>query len=63
LATAFANLALESTVSQTEETPHGRKYVIVGKLESPSGKIATVQTVWIVDKGFDVPRLVTAYPF
>jgi hypothetical protein len=63
LATAFGKVALESAVCQTEQTPHGRKYVIVGKIESPSGKTSTVQTIWIVDQGFDVPRLVTAYPF
>ena len=44
------------------ESPHGRKYVIVGRIESPDGKSALVQTIWIVDTGTDVARLVTAYP-
>ena len=44
------------------ESPHGTKYVIVGPIQSPSGKTALVQTVWIVDKGMDAARLVTAYP-
>jgi uncharacterized protein DUF6883 len=43
-------------------SPHGKKYVIVGQVESPTGKAANVQTIWIVDKGWDVARLVTAYP-
>jgi len=36
--------------------------VIIGQIESPSGKTAQVQTIWIVDKGLTVARLVTAYP-
>jgi hypothetical protein len=40
----------------------GTKYVIVGQIESPVGKPVTVKTIWIVDKGLDVARLVTAYP-
>src|SRR5438046_3272925 len=31
-------------------------------IKSPVGKAADVQTIWIVDKGMDVARLVTAYP-
>lgn len=63
LAAAFVKVATESVVVQTEETSHGRKYVIVGQVASPTGKTAMVQTVWIVNRGFDVPRLVTAYPY
>ena len=34
----------------------------IGRIETPSGKTPLVRTVWIVDRGFDAPRLVTAYP-
>jgi len=44
------------------ESPHGRKYVIVGKMGLPPGRTAMVQTIWIVDKGEQAPRLVKAYP-
>lgn len=63
LAAAFRKLAREATVTQSVESPHGQKYVIVGKIESPSDRVAMVQTVWIVDRGADMPRLVTAYPY
>lgn len=63
LAAAVKKLAASADVTSTEESPHGRKYVIVGSVESPSGKTATVQAVWIVDQGLETPRLVTAYPF
>jgi hypothetical protein len=38
------------------------KYVIVGRIQSPSGNRPLVQSIWIVDKGLDAARLVTAYP-
>ena len=44
------------------ESPHGRKYVLNGQLESPSGRTPVIRTIWIVDAGQDAPRLVTAYP-
>jgi hypothetical protein len=62
LAEAFVKVATESAVASTEESPHGRKYVIIANAKSLVGKAAIVQTIWIVDRGFDMPRLVTAYP-
>ncbi len=62
LAKALQALAMRTDVTASTESPHGWKYVIVGRVESPSGKAAVVQTIWIVDKGQDVARLVTAYP-
>lgn len=49
-------------VSKTMASPHGQKYVLDGRIESPSGKTPVVRTIWIVDRGQDAPRLVTAYP-
>ena len=62
LAKAFQNLARQAEVARATVSPHGLKYVIVGEIESPIGKAARVQTIWIVDKGSDLARLVTAYP-
>jgi hypothetical protein len=44
------------------ESPHGLKYILDGKIETPCGKTPTVRTIWIVDRGTEAPRLVTAYP-
>jgi hypothetical protein len=41
---------------------YGTKYIIDGAIEAPSGRSATLRTVWIVETGQDRPRLVTAYP-
>lgn len=62
LAKALQAVAAQTEVTHSMDSPHGRKYVIVGRLESPGGKAATVRTIWIVDTGLDVARLVTAYP-
>ena len=49
--------------TQKMESPHGLKYIMDGKIETPSGKSPRVRTIWIVDQGLQAPRLVTAYPF
>jgi hypothetical protein len=62
LAAALRRLALNSPVTQNMETVHGKKYIVDGVIETPVGKTPVVRTVWIINSGFDVPRLVTAYP-
>jgi len=62
MAAALTKLAVESEVMIASESPHGKKYVIVGWMQTPGGKSPLVQTIWIVDKNQDTARLVTAYP-
>jgi hypothetical protein len=62
LAAAIRKVAEGHDVAKSMASPHGRKYIIDGRIETPSGKTPRVRTVWIVDRGFDTPRLVTAYP-
>ncbi len=62
LAAALLRLARTAEVNGQTESPHGTKYVVVGRIESPALTAVMVQTVWIVDKGLEVARLVTAYP-
>lgn len=49
-------------VTRVSETPHGIKYIVEGKIKAPDGRTPLVRSVWIVDVGREVPRLVTAYP-
>ena len=44
------------------ESPYGQKYEIRGTLNGPSGRSASVLTVWIVRFESDVPEFVTAFP-
>lgn len=62
LAKAFHQAALDGDVIQHLETSHGVKYVLHAAMETPSSKLPLVRTVWIIDRGQDNPRLVTAYP-
>jgi uncharacterized protein DUF6883 len=62
LAAALRRLAISFPVSRNMETIHGKKYIIDGALETAVGKTPVVRTVWIIDKGENIPRLVTAYP-
>jgi hypothetical protein len=62
LAAALKTLVVSSEVMFVSESPHGKKYVIVGRIQTPGGKSPLVQAIWIVDKNRDAARLVTAYP-
>ncbi len=55
-------IAQSQEVSVVAASPHGIKYVIDGSLKTPLGNIINMKTVWIVDKGQDRPRFVTAIP-
>jgi hypothetical protein len=44
------------------ENAFGVKYAITARLEGPSGDSVMVRSVWIIRKGEDHPRLLTAYP-
>ena len=62
LAEALRRLAIISVISKCMESPHGKKYIVDGEIETPAGKAPTVRTIWIVDHGETIARLVTAYP-
>ena len=62
LAAAFLELAMTSPVGRNVDSPHGHKYILDGRIRTPSGKTPVVRTIWIVDLGREGPRLVTAYP-
>jgi len=64
LVMALRDVAEHGEVVKSAESVHGKKYVVEGSLsrhtqESRQGR---VRTVWIINRGDDVPRLVTAYP-
>jgi len=62
LVDALRRIARDSPVTKSMTSTHGHKYIVDGLLQAPSGRTAMVRTIWIVDAGGDVPRLVTAYP-
>ena len=56
-----AHVAAGSTTLGSN-SPYGQKYQVVGQLQGPSGRIATVVSIWIVRSEEAMPRFVTAYP-
>jgi len=60
LAKAMLDLARRAEVTKSAASP--RKYIVIGQIKSPRGRTANVRTIWIIDKGCDMARLVTAYP-
>ena len=40
----------------------GVKYAVRGFLRTPSGRLVPLQSIWMMEKRSDVPRLVSAYP-
>lgn len=54
--------AAEHPVTRFADSPHGIKYIIEGRMQTPDGRSPQVRAVWIIDTGQEAPRLVTAYP-
>lgn len=62
LAAALRGHAMDNDASTTELSDYGQKYEIRGRIEGPAGKGAFLVAVWIVLRGEDFPRFVTAFP-
>lgn len=62
LAIALEANLLDSRTLIPVESQHGTKYVVDGRIQTPTGRVAWIRSVWIVDRGFNAARLVTAYP-
>lgn len=55
-------VAQTEDIKETITSPHGVKYSIEGVLQTPRGDLINIRTIWIIDKGSEQPRFVTAYP-
>jgi hypothetical protein len=62
LAAALRELVATSPVAKCMASAHGVKYIVDGRLGQRGGRKLWVRTVWIVERGAQEPRLVTAYP-
>ena len=58
----LVDVAQTEMVVEITETIYGKKYVVDGQLKAPRGDMIHLRTVWIIETGEDVPRLVTAHP-
>jgi len=59
---SLLTIAQLQEVSEVSTSSYGKKYAIDGKIQSPSGKVLKVRTIWIIEIGQKFPRFVTTYP-
>jgi hypothetical protein len=53
---------LDAEVDLVRPTEYGMRYEIRMVLQTPLGVPLTVRTIWQIDDGREVPRLITLYP-
>lgn len=56
------DIALVGDATPGQNSEFGAKYEIRAIITGPTGRRATIKSVWIVDAGDDQPRFVTAFP-
>lgn len=59
---ALVHHARTAKMMSVTENEFGQKYVLEGGLPAPDGRSLRLRSVWFVNTGEIVPRLVTAYP-
>lgn len=61
---ALRDVAKNGEVVSSAESVHGQKYIVDGWLSvhTQEARQWSIRTVWIIDRGEEAPRLVTAYP-
>lgn len=62
LTESLLRISQENDVKEARNLLYGTNYVIDGKMETPSGRVAMITTVWFIKTGQTRPRFVTAYP-
>lgn len=62
LAEALRQHGMTHPISKTVESPHGTRYSVDGEIESPDGRNPRIRSVWIVEAGSRIPRLITTHP-
>jgi hypothetical protein len=53
---------LTAEVSSISENSFGARYTIRAALVTPNGRRNVFRSLWQIDNGTDVPRLITMYP-
>lgn len=62
MAGALRRHAAENEIAKEETTPLGVRVVVEGGMAMSDGTVAEVRSIWFIEHGEPIPRLVTAYP-
>jgi len=49
-------------VDSLVKNEYGTKYIIIGEIISPIGKVYPLTTVWMLEDKSEIPYLITSYP-
>ena len=61
-AEALPRHARENNVVETQQTVHGRRYVVDGPMPAPDGTQLNIRSAWYIDRVDDGPRFANAHP-
>lgn len=61
-AESLCNHGSTHEVVEMAECAYGTRYSVDGPIETPDGRNPNVRTVWMIEKGTTIPRLITAHP-
>jgi hypothetical protein len=59
---ALLDLVRKTDVAIVQPSPHGTKYTVEGAIRAPDGRSPVVKSIWMIDHGTRIPRLITAFP-
>ena len=62
LAAALRAHAAAHGIARIDDAPFGTSYVVEGQLQTPDGRNPYVRAIWFVDRGYETPRFINAYP-
>jgi hypothetical protein len=62
LEAALRQQHLVSEINHAVESDFGVRYDIVAPLATPSGRVMVFRSIWQIDTGTPLPRLITMYP-
>jgi hypothetical protein len=62
LAAALKDHALQQEACLSKQNAYGIFYHVDGPLVTPDGKNPSIRSVWMIEEGSLIPRLITAHP-
>lgn len=54
--------AIEKQIEESEDNGFGKKFELKCDFQTPDSRNPCIVSVWIIEKGNTIPKLVTAYP-
>ncbi len=59
---ALRKIAKSVQITSLSVSPYGTKYILDGKIISPTKQEVKIRSIWIIEKGQTKPRFITMYP-